>query len=181
MCIKSGSFTCTRVNQGENGSEAQVNKSGREGSAQLNKDKPKSNGKASVKEEEFDGQKKKKAGVMSSICKTSIIISRLQSWGLGEINVKSMGGQRFLLSFAEDELFTMLEDLEGSYLKEIFVDVYPWTKSKSDGTSYVVGILGDAYALLEPMYVQKEWLNCGVLGCTNTGTETETGTENSNS
>ncbi|KAL4375969.1 hypothetical protein GQ457_02G030320 [Hibiscus cannabinus] len=68
-------------------------------------------------------------GVMATVCKTSSIISRLQSWGLGEIQVKSMGGKRFLLSFTDDELFTMLEDLEWSYLKEIFVEVFPWTEN----------------------------------------------------
>ncbi|KAK8540423.1 hypothetical protein V6N13_008845 [Hibiscus sabdariffa] len=143
-----------KVKLGKSSDETQTNMSSKQGLAQLNKDISKSDGKAPIEEIEVVGQKKEMqvgkvlrkiqghvideelwnlkrclVGVMASVCKTSSISSRLQSWGLGEINVKSMGGKSFFLSFADDELFTMLEDLEWSYLKEIFVDVYPWTEN----------------------------------------------------
>ncbi|KAK8680150.1 hypothetical protein V6N13_109103 [Hibiscus sabdariffa] len=42
-----------------------------------------------------------------------------------------MGGKTYLLSFENDEIFMMLEDLNWSYLKEIFTEVLPWTKNIS--------------------------------------------------
>ncbi|KAK8628431.1 hypothetical protein V6N13_064138 [Hibiscus sabdariffa] len=134
--------------------EMQENTSDSDFSVQKKQDIPIYKGKESVKEGELGGHEKanqkvyvpKKiqghvideqlwelkrclVGVMATVCKTSNIISRLQSWGLGEIQVKSMGRKRFLISFTDDELFTMLEDLEWSYLKEIFAEVFPWTEN----------------------------------------------------
>ncbi|KAK8691407.1 hypothetical protein V6N13_074918 [Hibiscus sabdariffa] len=39
-----------------------------------------------------------------------------------------MGGKAFLLTFEDDELFIMLEDLDWSYLKEIFCKVEAWSE-----------------------------------------------------
>ncbi|KAK8615057.1 hypothetical protein V6N13_068843 [Hibiscus sabdariffa] len=68
-------------------------------------------------------------GEMSSVCSTRSIALRLQAWGLGEINVRRMGSKFFLLSFDDDDLYMMLEDLNWSYLKEIFVEIRPWSES----------------------------------------------------
>ncbi|KAK8595499.1 hypothetical protein V6N13_016866 [Hibiscus sabdariffa] len=51
-------------------------------------------------------------GVMATVCNVSSISSRLYAWSLREIEVQRMGGKRFLLLFEDDELFTMLEDLQ---------------------------------------------------------------------
>ncbi|KAK8655652.1 hypothetical protein V6N13_108224 [Hibiscus sabdariffa] len=40
-----------------------------------------------------------------------------------------MGGKTFLLSFEDDELYIMLEDLNWSYLKEIFATVEAWSEN----------------------------------------------------
>ncbi|KAK8558368.1 hypothetical protein V6N13_038841 [Hibiscus sabdariffa] len=40
-----------------------------------------------------------------------------------------MGSKLFLLSFEDDELYMMLEDLNWSYLREIFLEVRPWSES----------------------------------------------------
>ncbi|KAK8663648.1 hypothetical protein V6N13_083457 [Hibiscus sabdariffa] len=54
---------------------------------------------------------------------------RLQDWGLGEIKVQSLGGKSFLLFVEDDKLYSMLEDLKWSYLKEIFSRVINWSDS----------------------------------------------------
>ncbi|KAK8668777.1 hypothetical protein V6N13_106223 [Hibiscus sabdariffa] len=66
---------------------------------------------------------------MTSVCSIRSIILRLHDWDIGEINVLRMGSKLFLLSFEDDELYMMPEDLNWSYLKEIFVDVRPWSES----------------------------------------------------
>ncbi|KAK8617256.1 hypothetical protein V6N13_080174 [Hibiscus sabdariffa] len=139
--------------QGNNNGNAHESISDRNIPVRMNHDKPLNRNKDCVKEGEFVNQEKTKqarktykriqghvvdeelwelkrslVGVMGTVCKTSSIISRLQSWGLGEIKVKRLGGKSFLLSFSDDELFTMLEDLEWSYLKEIFIEVVPWSE-----------------------------------------------------
>ncbi|KAK8604722.1 hypothetical protein V6N13_099653 [Hibiscus sabdariffa] len=58
---------------------------------------------------------------------------RLHEWGLGEIKVQRMGGKSYLMSFEDDELFTMLADVNWSYLKEIFAEVFPWSENVSHG------------------------------------------------
>ncbi|KAK8552908.1 hypothetical protein V6N13_055686 [Hibiscus sabdariffa] len=47
----------------------------------------------------------------------------LHEWGLGEIKVQRMGGKSYLLSFEDEELFTKLEDVNWSYVKEIFAKI----------------------------------------------------------
>ncbi|KAK8683776.1 hypothetical protein V6N13_039825 [Hibiscus sabdariffa] len=66
---------------------------------------------------------------MASICSLRSILLRLQEWGLGEIRVQRMGSKLFLLSFEDDELYMMLEDLNWSYLREIFMEVRPWSET----------------------------------------------------
>ncbi|KAK8634096.1 hypothetical protein V6N13_014925 [Hibiscus sabdariffa] len=68
-------------------------------------------------------------GEMETVCSVRSIENRLNEWGLGEIKVQRLSGKSYLLSFEDDELFTMLEDLNWSYLKEIFLSVYLWSEN----------------------------------------------------
>ncbi|KAL4280962.1 hypothetical protein GQ457_03G001400 [Hibiscus cannabinus] len=68
-------------------------------------------------------------GEMAIVCSVESIRRRLHDWGLGEINVKRLGGKSFILSIEDVDLFKMLEDLNWSYLKEIFNDVQLWSES----------------------------------------------------
>ncbi|KAL4271259.1 hypothetical protein GQ457_13G026050 [Hibiscus cannabinus] len=72
-------------------------------------------------------------GVMDMVCSVSSIHSRLLKWGLGDINVQRLGAKTYLLTIMDEELSQMLEDVNWSYLKEIFSDVIPW----SEKTSYI--------------------------------------------
>ncbi|KAK8676803.1 hypothetical protein V6N13_142366 [Hibiscus sabdariffa] len=78
-------------------------------------------------------------GEMATICSVKRISDRLLKWGLVNIKVQRMGGKSFLLSFDVDELFLMLEDLDWSYLKEIFSVVRPWSDSweKKNGVTWI--------------------------------------------
>ncbi|KAK8622031.1 hypothetical protein V6N13_097658 [Hibiscus sabdariffa] len=70
-------------------------------------------------------------GEMASVSSVRAIVDRLEKWGLNGIKVRRMGGKTFLLSFKDEDLYIMLEDLEWSYLKEIFCKVEVWSeKSK---------------------------------------------------
>ncbi|KAK8621713.1 hypothetical protein V6N13_081146 [Hibiscus sabdariffa] len=40
-----------------------------------------------------------------------------------------MGGKMFLLTFEDEDLYIMLEDLEWSYLKEIFYKIEVWSET----------------------------------------------------
>ncbi|KAK8661973.1 hypothetical protein V6N13_091561 [Hibiscus sabdariffa] len=60
-------------------------------------------------------------GEMSTICSVGAVAMRLEKWGLNGIKVHRIGGKVFLLSFEDEDLYTMLEDLNWSYLKEIFL------------------------------------------------------------
>ncbi|KAL4339722.1 hypothetical protein GQ457_08G036010 [Hibiscus cannabinus] len=82
-----------------------------------------------VEDEELWKMKRCLIGEMATVCSVSSIASRLQEWGLNDIKVQRMGGKIFLLSFEDDELYTMLEDLDWSYLKEIFCKVVHWSES----------------------------------------------------
>ncbi|KAK8626681.1 hypothetical protein V6N13_134314 [Hibiscus sabdariffa] len=63
-------------------------------------------------------------GEMANVCSVHSITLRLQEWGLNGIN--NSGGKTFLLSFEDDDLYIMLEDLDWSYLKEIFCKIEAW-------------------------------------------------------
>ncbi|KAK8691217.1 hypothetical protein V6N13_074735 [Hibiscus sabdariffa] len=67
---------------------------------------------------------------MAIVCNVSSITSRLQDWGLNDIKVQWMGGKISLISFEDDGLYIMLEDLDWSYLKEIFCKVERWMESE---------------------------------------------------
>ncbi|KAK8615001.1 hypothetical protein V6N13_068787 [Hibiscus sabdariffa] len=66
-------------------------------------------------------------GEMASVCSVQSIVNRLEQWGLNGIKVQRIGGKVYLLSFEDEDLYIMLEDLEWSYLKEIFCKVEEWS------------------------------------------------------
>ncbi|KAK8681629.1 hypothetical protein V6N13_054031 [Hibiscus sabdariffa] len=68
-------------------------------------------------------------GESSKVNNRGMIQDRLSNWGFGEISVKKMGGRYFLLSFDDEELYKLLEDLNLSYLKEVFLEVLLWSES----------------------------------------------------
>ncbi|KAK8672427.1 hypothetical protein V6N13_110797 [Hibiscus sabdariffa] len=68
-------------------------------------------------------------GKMASVCSLSNVMSRLDTWGFGEITVKRMSGKWFLLSIEDEDLYLMLEDVNWSYLREIFEEVMPWSEN----------------------------------------------------
>ncbi|KAK8692701.1 hypothetical protein V6N13_070308 [Hibiscus sabdariffa] len=86
---------------------------------------------AHVVDEELWKLRKCLVGEMSTVCSVSSISNRLLKWGMGEIKVQRMGARSFLLTIEDEELFLMLEDLEWSYLKEIFSDIKLWSESVS--------------------------------------------------
>ncbi|KAE8699368.1 hypothetical protein F3Y22_tig00110580pilonHSYRG00195 [Hibiscus syriacus] len=85
--------------------------------------------KGHVDEDEVRKLKRCLVGVMAGVCSVGSIVDRLHNWGLGEIKVQRLRGNSFLLTIEDEDLFIMLEDLQWSYLKEIFVDVMLWTES----------------------------------------------------
>ncbi|KAK8699926.1 hypothetical protein V6N13_018334 [Hibiscus sabdariffa] len=82
-----------------------------------------------VEEEELLKMKRCLMGIMATVCSVRNIISRLSEWGMEEIKVQRLGGKIYLLTIEDDELYMMLEDLDWSYLKEIFCEVSPWSES----------------------------------------------------
>ncbi|KAL4290173.1 hypothetical protein GQ457_14G001210 [Hibiscus cannabinus] len=84
-----------------------------------------------IEVEELRNLKHCLVGETTSVCSVSSVSTRLSEWGLGEIKVQRLGGKTFLLTIEDDELFTMLEDLNWSYLKEIFVSVQMWSESSN--------------------------------------------------
>ncbi|KAK8633331.1 hypothetical protein V6N13_014177 [Hibiscus sabdariffa] len=70
-------------------------------------------------------------GVMDTVCSVSSIHNWLLKWGLGDINVQRLGAKRYLLTILDEELSLMLEDVNWSYLKEIFSDVIHWSEKMS--------------------------------------------------
>ncbi|KAK8582664.1 hypothetical protein V6N13_069436 [Hibiscus sabdariffa] len=84
-----------------------------------------------MEEEDLWKIRKCLAGEMITICSVSSISNRLLKWGLGEIKVQRMGAKLFLLTIEDEDLYLMLEDLDWSYLKEIFTDIKPWSETMS--------------------------------------------------
>ncbi|KAK8665180.1 hypothetical protein V6N13_005354 [Hibiscus sabdariffa] len=112
-------------NKGPN--EAMVRSSGREPESSEEKSLRRILGH--VEEEALWKLNKCAIGKMATVCSSNSVEERLHGWGLGEINVKSMGGRWFLIEFKDQELFQFLKEQDWSYLKEVFSEVEPWTES----------------------------------------------------
>ncbi|KAK8664226.1 hypothetical protein V6N13_084024 [Hibiscus sabdariffa] len=72
-----------------------------------------------VNDEELWNLQKCLVGETTLVCSVKSIADRIEAWGLNGIRVQRMGRKTFLLSFEDEDLFIMLEDLEWAYLKEI--------------------------------------------------------------
>ncbi|KAK8689747.1 hypothetical protein V6N13_088460 [Hibiscus sabdariffa] len=83
-----------------------------------------------VQDEDLWELRKCLVGEMATVCSVRAIADRLEKWGLNGIKVRRMGGKTFLLSFEDEDLYIMLEDLEWSYLKEIFCKVEEWSEKR---------------------------------------------------
>ncbi|KAK8597763.1 hypothetical protein V6N13_095161 [Hibiscus sabdariffa] len=81
-----------------------------------------------VVEEELWKLQKCLVGVTTTVCSVKYIANRLEEWGLNGIRILRMGGKTFLLTFEDEDLYIMLEDLEWSYLKEIFYKIDVWSE-----------------------------------------------------
>ncbi|KAK8604714.1 hypothetical protein V6N13_099645 [Hibiscus sabdariffa] len=81
-----------------------------------------------VENEDLWSFKKCLIGRMASIRSVRSVMTRLDGWGLGEISVRRLGGKTFLLNIEDEDLFIMLEDVNWSYLREIFEEVIPWSE-----------------------------------------------------
>ncbi|KAK8576693.1 hypothetical protein V6N13_015126 [Hibiscus sabdariffa] len=68
-------------------------------------------------------------GLMSSECNTKNVKDMLYNWGLGELEVKSLGRKRILIFIKDDDLLKTLETNHWSLLKEVFMDVEYWSDS----------------------------------------------------
>ncbi|KAL4290530.1 hypothetical protein GQ457_14G023320 [Hibiscus cannabinus] len=84
-----------------------------------------------IENEELWKLRKCLVGVMDSVCSVSNIHNRLLKWGFGDINVQRLGAKSYLLTFMDEDLAEMLEDVNWSYLREIFSDVQPWSEQVS--------------------------------------------------
>ncbi|KAK8622341.1 hypothetical protein V6N13_117262 [Hibiscus sabdariffa] len=66
---------------------------------------------------------------MATVCSSVSVMERLHSWGLGEIEVKSLGGRKLLVVINDDELLNHLEEQDWSLVKEVFMDIEKWSVS----------------------------------------------------
>ncbi|KAH1114712.1 hypothetical protein J1N35_008090 [Gossypium stocksii] len=67
-------------------------------------------------------------GEVASFCETRIIEDRVARMGLGEISVKRIQGNFFLIEIPDEVLFDILKQRDWSYLKEFFISIIPWSK-----------------------------------------------------
>ncbi|KAK8675583.1 hypothetical protein V6N13_033649 [Hibiscus sabdariffa] len=81
-----------------------------------------------IEEEDLRKLKRCLVGESSTWVSISIIQNKLIKRGLGDIKVQRLGGNLYLLSFEDDDLFLMLKELNWSHLKEIFSNVMPWSE-----------------------------------------------------
>ncbi|KAK8625518.1 hypothetical protein V6N13_090387 [Hibiscus sabdariffa] len=89
--------------------------------------------------ETVSGESKKEDRKGEFNWKDSDVCKRIKA----EIDIKRLDGKSYLLSFDNDELYTMLEDVNWSYLKEIFLEVHPWTeKARYDARATWLELFG---------------------------------------
>ncbi|KAL4296938.1 hypothetical protein GQ457_09G030950 [Hibiscus cannabinus] len=70
-------------------------------------------------------------GETATVCSVSSIHSKMLNWAMGEFKIQRLGARSFLLTIQDEDLYLMLEDLDWSYLKEIFIDIKPWSEKES--------------------------------------------------
>ncbi|KAL1180920.1 hypothetical protein V6Z11_A02G011200 [Gossypium hirsutum] len=67
-------------------------------------------------------------GKVASFCELKSLADRVARMGLGEICVKRIQGNYFLLEIQDEELWEILKQREWSYLKEFFINIEPWSE-----------------------------------------------------
>ncbi|TYI32171.1 hypothetical protein ES332_A04G040300v1 [Gossypium tomentosum] len=65
---------------------------------------------------------------VASFCKVKNLADRVAGMGLGEISVKIIQGNYFLIEIPDDELYDILKQGDWSYLKEFFIHIAPWSE-----------------------------------------------------
>ncbi|KAK8609399.1 hypothetical protein V6N13_061848 [Hibiscus sabdariffa] len=69
-------------------------------------------------------------GETSTVCSIESVRSRLLELGMGDVKISRFGGKSFILTIDDKDLYRMLEDLQWSYLKEVFSAVRPWSEAE---------------------------------------------------
>ncbi|KAK8697187.1 hypothetical protein V6N13_113339 [Hibiscus sabdariffa] len=69
-------------------------------------------------------------GEMATVCSIESVRSRFCEWGMGDVKIRRFGGRSFILTIEDMDLYRMLEDLQWSYLKEVFNSVRPWSEAE---------------------------------------------------
>ncbi|KAK8544296.1 hypothetical protein V6N13_034658 [Hibiscus sabdariffa] len=82
-----------------------------------------------VEEESLWRLSKSLIGLMATNCSSENVMDRLHNWGLGDMEIRSLGSRRFLIFIKEDDLLKTLEGQQWSLLKEVFVEVDYWVES----------------------------------------------------
>ncbi|GMI92965.1 hypothetical protein HRI_002965800 [Hibiscus trionum] len=82
-----------------------------------------------VDEEAIQKLSKSVIGTTTTVCSIETVKGRLDKWGLGDLQVKRIGGQNFLIEFHDVELFQLMETQKWSLLEEVFSEVERWTES----------------------------------------------------
>ncbi|PPR96935.1 hypothetical protein GOBAR_AA23729 [Gossypium barbadense] len=67
-------------------------------------------------------------GEVASFCELKSLADKVARMGLGEICVKRIQGNYFLLEIQDKELLEILKQREWSYLKEFFINIEPWSE-----------------------------------------------------
>ncbi|KAK8557266.1 hypothetical protein V6N13_013541 [Hibiscus sabdariffa] len=72
-----------------------------------------------VEEESLWRLSKSLIGLMATDCSTENVMDRLHNWGLGDLEIRSLGSRRFLIVIKDDDLLKTLEGQQWSLLKEV--------------------------------------------------------------
>ncbi|KAH1057721.1 hypothetical protein J1N35_035786 [Gossypium stocksii] len=81
-----------------------------------------------VEDEQLWKLQKCLVGEVASFCELKSLADRVPGMGLGDIRVKRIQGNHFLIEIPDDELFEILKQREWSYLKEFFIHIAPWSE-----------------------------------------------------
>ncbi|PPS00907.1 hypothetical protein GOBAR_AA19754 [Gossypium barbadense] len=72
--------------------------------------------------------KKCLVGEVALFCELKSLADRITRMGFGDICVKRIQGNFFLIEIQDEELLEILKQREWSYLKEFFINIIPWLK-----------------------------------------------------
>ncbi|PPD67330.1 hypothetical protein GOBAR_DD35792 [Gossypium barbadense] len=81
-----------------------------------------------VEDEQLWKLQKCLVGEVASFCELKSLVDKVARIGLGEIGVKRIQGNYFLIEIQDKELFEILKQREWSYWKEFFIKIKPWSE-----------------------------------------------------